>query len=131
MIEPYVVAGPGFRVRFDIEHGYLRAYVHDGEDSRDVSIAVWTLLAEQCRTHGMKRLLVLEDLSGSVAPEDLPQVIDAMVKAGFGAIRVSFVELQGHHQDNEQGEILGMEHGLSIHVTNSEVAARHWLLYGD
>ena len=131
MIEPFVVDGAGFRIRFDIHLGYLRAYVHGGEDSLDVSIAVWRLLAEQCRAHRIKRLLVLEDLSGTVADEDVPRVIDAMVDAGFGDIRVSFVEMQGHHQGNEQGEILGMEHGLAVHVASSESAARHWLLYGE
>ena len=131
MIEPFVVEAPGFRIRFDVHPGYLRAYVHDGEDSLDVSIAMWKLLAEQCRAHGLTRLLVLEDLTGTVAGEDVPRVIQAMVDAGFGDIRVSFVELQGHHQGNEQGEILGMEHGLAVHLANSESAARHWLLYGE
>jgi hypothetical protein len=100
-------------------------------DSLDVSIAVWRMLAEQCRTHRMERLLVLEDLTGTVADEDVPRVIDAMVDAGFDDIRVSFVELQGHHQGNERGEILGMEHGLAVHLASSESAARHWLLYGE
>jgi len=131
MIEPFVAEGRGFRIRFDPQPGYLRAYVHDGVDSLDVSIEVWRMLAEQCRTHRMKRLLVLEDLTGTVADEDVPRVIDAMVDAGFGDIRVSFVELQGHHQGNERGEILGMEHGLAVHLASSESAARHWLLYGE
>ena len=66
MIEPFVAEGRGFRIRFDLHPRYLRAYVHDGMDSLDVSIAIWRMLAEQCRAHRMKRLLVLEDLSGTV-----------------------------------------------------------------
>lgn len=131
MIEPFVVEGPGFRIRFDVHPGYLRAYVHDGEDSLAVSVAAWRMLADQCRAHGMQRLLVIEDLAGTVPDDEVPQVIDAMVDAGFGAIRVSFVEMQGHHQENEQGEILGLEHGLVVHVASSENAARQWLLYGE
>jgi hypothetical protein len=131
MIEPFVVEGPGFKVRFDVQLGFLRAYVHEGEDSLDVSIAMWQMLAQHCRAHGAKRLLVLEDLSGTVADEDVPRVIEAMVEAGLGDVRVSFVELQGHDRGNEQGEILGLEHGLAIHVANSEHSARHWLLYGE
>ena len=131
MIEPFLVQGPGFRIRFDVHPGYLRAYVHEGEDSLDVSLAMWRMLGEQCRAQGMDRLLVLEDLGGTVADEDVPQVIQAMVEAGFGGIRMAFVELQGHYQGNEQGEILGMEHGLAVHLANSEHAARHWLLYGE
>jgi hypothetical protein len=131
MIEPFVVEGPGFRIRFDVHPGYLRAYVHGGEDSVDVSIAMWRMLGEQCRAQRMTRLLVLEDLDGTVPDEEVPRVIDAMVEAGLGAIRTSFVELQGHHQANEQGGILAMENGLAMHVTNSEHNARHWLLYGE
>ena len=131
MIEPFVVEGPGFRIRFDVHPGYLRAYVHEGEDSLEVSLAMWRMLGEQCRALGMKRLLVLEDLGGTVADEDVPRVIQAMVEDGFGEIRVAFVEMQGHHQGNEQGEILGMEHGLAVHLANNEHAARHWLLYGE
>ena len=131
MIEPFVVEGPGFRIRFDVHLGYLRAYVHEGQDSVDVSIAMWHLLGEQCRAQQMQRLLVLEDLGGTVPEHEVPRVIQAMIDAGFGGIRVAFVELQGHHQANEQGEILGMEHGLAVHLSNNEHAARHWLLYGE
>lgn len=131
MIQPFVVDGPGFRIRFDVNPGYLRAYVHDGEDSLAVSVAMWRLLADQCRAHKSKRLLVIEDLTGTVPDEDVAEVIQAMVDTGFGEIRVSFVEMQGHHRGNEQGEILGLEHGLAVHVASSENAARQWLLYGD
>ena len=131
MIESSVVEGPGFRIRFDVHLGYLRAYVHDGVDSVDVSVAMWQLLGDACRAHGMKRLLVLEDLAGTVADEDLPRVIESMLGAGFTGIRTAFVEMQGHDQGNEQAEIVGVERGLAVHVSSSEHTARHWLLYGE
>lgn len=131
MIEPFVVDGPGFRIRFDVHPGFLRAYVHDGEDSLAVSVAMWRMLADQCRAQRMRRLMVIEDLTGTVPDDQVGEVIQAMVDAGFGEIRVSFVEMQGYHGGNEQGEILGLEHGLAVHVASSENAARQWLLYGD
>ena len=131
MIAPVVVDGEGFKVRVEQQHGYLRAYVHDGRDSLEVSIAMWKLLAEQCRVHGAKRLLVVEDLESTVAPEDIDKVIDAMEAFGFADIRTAFVEMQSDLAGSEMGGILASERGVSIYISSDEVAARHWLVYGE
>ena len=103
--------------------------MHDGRDSLDVSIAMWKLLAEQCRAHGAKRLLVVEDLESTVAPEDIDKVIDAMEAFGFAQIRTAFVEM-ADPAGSEMGGILASERGVSIYISSDEVAARHWL-YGE
>ena len=131
MIAPVVVDGEGFKIRVEQQHGYLRAYVHDGVDSVAVSVAMWKLLAEQCAKHGAKRLLVVEDLHGTVSPDDIPVVIDAMADFGFARIRTAFVELQSDIQGSELGQILASERGVTVHVSGDEVAARHWLMYGE
>ena len=131
MIAPTLVDGEGFKVRFEHHHGYLRAYVHDGRDSLQVSIAMWKLLAEQCRKLNMRRLLVLEDLEGTVDVAEVPKVIDAMIDFGFEHIRCAFVELGTDQQGSEHGAILLTERGMTTHVGGDEFAARHWLMYGD
>ena len=131
MIAPVLVDGEGFKVRIEQQHGYLRAYVHDGRDSVAVSIAMWKLLSEQCALHGAKRLLVVEDLESTVDPDDIGKVIDAMAEFGFARIRTAFVEMQDDLQGSELGSILASERGVRVHVSNSEVVARHWLMYGD
>ena len=131
MIAPVLIDGEGFKVRLEHQYGYLRAYVHDGRDSVAVSIAMWKLLAEQCAKHGAKRLLVVEDLHGTVAQDEVATVIDAMADFGFARIRTAFVELQSDIQGSELGQILASERGVTIHVTTDEVTARHWLMYGD
>ena len=131
MIAPALVDGEGFKVRFEHHHGYLRAYVHDGRDSLDVSIAMWKLLGEQCRLFNARRLLVLEDLDGTVDVAEIPKVIDAMIDFGFAEIRTAFVELGSDQQGSEHGAILLTERGMRIHVGGDEFAARHWLMYGD
>ena len=47
MTNTRVMAGPGFRVCFDDEPDYLRAYVFDGSDSLEVSSAMWQILGDE------------------------------------------------------------------------------------
>ena len=75
MTNTRVVAGPGFRICFDDEPDYLRAYVFDGSDSVEVSSAMWHLLGDECRARGAYRLLVLEDLLSTVEVPQIGQVI--------------------------------------------------------
>ena len=131
IIDCALVDGAGFKVRIEQQHGYLRAYVHDGRDSLAVSIAMWKTLAEQCRRHGAKRLLVIEDLESTVDAADIEKVIQAMADFGFGHIRTAFVEMQSDIQGSEMGSILASELGVTVYVTGNEVSARHWLMYGD
>jgi len=125
------VDGQGFKVHLEQRHGFLRAYVHDGRDSLAVSQAMWSLLADQCRAHGATRLLVVEDLEGTVEPEYIDAVIATMAEVGFGRIRTAFVEMQDDLQGSEMGSIIASERGVQVFVTNDEFVARHWLMYGD
>ena len=126
-----VVDGPGFRIRYDGEPGYLRAHVYDGTDSLQVSMAMWRMLGEECRAVGANRLLVLEELDSTVDLADVAQVIDSMVDAGFRTVRIAFVELLDDIQGSEHGEILCLERGIIIRTFSDEDAARRWLMYGD
>jgi len=126
-----LVDGPGFRIRYDGEPGYLRAHVYDGTDSLQVSMAMWRMLGEECRAVGASRLLVLEELDSTVDLADVAQVIDSMVDAGFRTVRIAFVELLDDVEGNEHAEIVGLERGFVIRIFTREDPARHWLLYGD
>ena len=94
MTNTRVMAGPGFRVCFDDEPDYLRAYVFDGSDSLEVSSAMWQILGDECRASGAHRLLVLEDLLSTVDVPQIGQVVDAMFDAGLVDVRIAFVELR-------------------------------------
>ncbi len=126
-----VVDGPGFRIRYDGEPGYLRAHVFDGTDSLEVSTAMWRMLGEECRAVGASRMLVLEELRSTVDIADVAQVIESMVSAGLATVRIAFVELLDDIQGSEHGEILCLERGIIIRIFSDEDSARRWLLYGD
>lgn len=131
MTNTRVVAGPGFRICFDDEPDYLRAYVFDGSDSVEVSSAMWHLLGDECRARGAHRLLVLEDLLSTVDVPQIGQVVDAMFDAGLADIRIAFVELRDDIQGSEIGESMCLERGMVIRIFSQEPQARRWLIYGD
>ena len=124
------VQGPGFRICYEDEPGYLRAYVSDGTDSVAVSIAMWRMLAAEGAAVGATRMLILEDLVSTVGLEDLGTVIDGIEAAGMGRFRSAFVELRDDIQGSELGEIMLQERGITIRIFSNETEARHWLLYG-
>ena len=126
-----VVAGPGFRICFDDEPDYLRAYVFDGTDSLEVSTRLWQRLGEECRAVGARKLLVLEDLLSTVEVPEIDQVVDAIFAAGLGDVRLAFVELRDDIQGSEFGESLCLERGMVVRIFSQETQARRWLVYGD
>ena len=131
MSTPRTVDGPGFRIRFELHQGYLRAFVFDGTDSLQVSLAYWRMLADECRAVGATRLLVMEELLSTVDTADIDPLIDVMVDGGMASVRIAFVELLDDIAGSEYGEILCRERGITIRTFSGEDAARRWLLYGD
>lgn len=124
-----IVNGPGFRIVYDDEPGYLRAYVFDGTDSLAVSTAMWRMLGAECVATGAQRLLVVENLLSTVELGDLDAVVDVVEHAGFARLRTAFVELRDDIQGSEQGEIYCRERGIVLRVFSNEDEARRWLLY--
>ena len=130
MTNPRVVNGPGFRICFDDEPDYLRAYVFDGTDSLEVSCAMWRMLGEECRAVSARRLLVLEDLLSTVAVADIELVVAASYEA-VADVRTAFVELRDDIQASELGETMCLERGMAVRTFSNEIEARRWLIYGD
>ena len=131
MSNTWVVPGPGFRICYDQHPDYLRAYVFDGTDSLEVSLAMWKMLDAECEATGSTRLLVLEDLRSTVDLPGIEVVVDAFSQMNVADLRVAFVELRDDIQSAEFGEILCIERGIKGRVFSHEADARHWLVYGD
>lgn len=130
MTNTRVVPGPGFRICFDDEPDFLRAYVFDGADSLEVSLAMWQMMAAECEATNSTSLLVLEDLRSTVDLPGIEVVIDAIARMSVAELRVAFVELREDIQSAEFGEILCLERGIKARVFSHEADARHWLLFG-
>ena len=122
--------GKGIRIRLEPNPGYLRAHVAGGEDSLEVSLAVWRLLGNECRLRGATRLLVVEELSGALTHGEVGALVSTLHEEGFPDIRIAFVEMTGNTSPGEHGEILAIELGFTVQAFSREADARHWLMYG-
>ncbi len=131
MSNTWIVPGPGFRICYDQHPDYLRAFVFDGTDSLEVSLAMWRMTAAECAATGSKRLLVVEDLRSTIDHSEMAQVVEAMCTMSLSELRIAFVELREDIQGAEFGEILCQERGIQARVFSHEAEARRWLVYGD
>lgn len=130
MSNTWVVPGPGFRICYDLHPDFLRAFVFDGTDSLEVSLAMWRMIASECEATKATRLLVVEDLQSTVDQAGIEAVVDAVATMSVAELRVAFVELREDIQGAEFGEILCQERGIEGRVFSHEADARRWLLYG-
>ena len=126
------IDGNGFQIEFETKRNYLRAFVHGGEDSVEVSMAYWRLLGEACRSFAARRLLVVEDLVPWQASEsDFERVIEMTRRIGLDQVQVAYTSRQTPIDVNELGVIVGMEHGMWTRLFSTERDAELWLGVGS
>ena len=130
MTASQLIEGDGFQIALEQHSGYLRAHVFGGHDSLAVSIGIWRALTAQCQQAGVDRLLVIEDLDGTILPTEVEALTAAQIAMGLGRIRVAFVDLRGDEQNNELSGLSLREQDVQALVFGSEPEARAWLLYG-
>jgi hypothetical protein len=116
---------------FEDRNHYLYAEVSGPNDNFEISMAYWTVVAEQCRLRQTKRLLVHERLGQYKGERNMTLLIDSIIALGFGDIRVAYVDaFVEDFPIAEQGEILAMERGIACRVVGSLQEAERWLWLG-
>lgn len=123
---------PGdIRMAFEDRPGFLQATVSGPRDSRDISLAYWNAIAEQCRQRRKSKVLVVEDLGDHEGERDLPWLVDRVLAMGFDRIQVAFVVTRLERlPEMEHGEILALERGAHGRVFANVGPAEHWLRHG-
>ncbi len=109
------------------EH-YLRAHVSGPEDTVEVSIAYWSEIAAACRAGAVRRLLVVEELEGTVQPSEMAAVVEGLLQLGFHDIRVAFVDATEDASLLVSAEIRAKKEGFVGRVFRREAEAERWLL---
>jgi hypothetical protein len=131
MAAEHCVRGDGFVLTFSWHGDHLRAQVDGQHDTYEISLAYWTLIAEECRRRSVQRVLVVENIVEAGHTVDLAQLVDAMVALGFRDIRIAFVDLVDEHlRAMEHAEILARERDISGRVFADERDALRWLRHG-
>jgi hypothetical protein len=122
---------PDITLVFEDRPGYLYAAVTGPRDSKAISIAYWTLIAEQCRLRKTGKLLVVENLGDNEDVPDLPAVLDEIIALGMDKLQVAFVVGRVDQMAHmEHGEILAAERGANGRVFGSVTVAERWLRHG-
>lgn len=122
---------PDIRLDFEDRPGYLYARVSGPRDNRDISIAYWTLVAEQVHLRKARKLMVVEALGQREGEHEVPFMVDALIGMGLDKIQVAFVvnriDILGAM---EHGEILALERGANGRVFGNATVAERWLRHG-
>jgi hypothetical protein len=119
------------RMAFEDRPGFLQATVSGPRDSRDISLAYWRAIAEECRQRGRAKVLVVEELGDHEGDRDLPSLVEHVLAMGFDRIQVAFVVSRLERlPEMEHGEILALERGAHGRVFANVGPAEHWLRHG-
>ena len=115
------------RIDFEEKEGYLRCHV-TGVDSLRFSKEFWTSASEKCRSIGMTKILLVEDLEGSLSTMEMFEIGELASECMRG-LRVAFVDLrQEDYKDNEFGETVCLNRGGLCRLFRDEQTAEQWLL---
>lgn len=122
---------PDIQLVFEDRPGYLYARVSGPRDNREISLAYWTLVAEQVRLRQARKLMVVESLGPREGEHEVPFMIDQLFALGLDQVQVAFVvtriDILGAM---EHGEILALERGANGRVFGNATVAERWLRHG-
>lgn len=119
-----------YTLRFEQQPGYVRAHVRGEHDTVEISIAYWTEIAEYCRVHEVRAVLVVEEIAERAAVLDIYEVAAGLVALGFANIRIAFVDRNADELPMMQfAETVARNRGIDGRVFASEADAQAWLAH--
>lgn len=118
-----------YRLTFEHRPGYLYAHVEGKEDSYEISRAYWQEVANECKAHGYRKVLVVEDISECGTVAEAYQVSSELPKMGFTHIKVAFVDRYVEQQETNQfAELVAVNRGVNGKIFNDVTEAEKWLI---
>lgn len=118
-----------YNIEFEHRPKYLYAFVSGKDDSLEITRNYWQDLLEECRQHNFDKLLVEENLEGSLSMPEVYQFASEYSEMGFREILVAFVDrYPSHRQLNRFGELVATNRGGRIRMFDTIAEAKQWLL---
>jgi hypothetical protein len=128
MIKP--TSGKPYSITFELRPDYLYAYVKGDFDSYDISNAYWTEISAECAKHGIRKLLVDEDLT-----EPVPSMSEVFKGAsersfmGLAGVKIAFIDRHPDQlEQNLFGELVSTNRGLFCKVFSDLAEGETWLM---
>lgn len=115
-----------FILTFEVRGDYL--YVHlSGKDSFAASLDYWNQIADQAHKLNLTKVLVHENLEGSVTEGEMFEIMMDVLPASTG-INVAFYDEQSADQTvNELGQLIANNRGADIRIFQSLETAEKWI----
>jgi len=118
-----------FSITFEERPEYLYVYVTGEYDCFELSYTYWTKVSEVCRQKNFKKVLIEEDIPGSVPIADVYKLASELPNMGFLGVRVAFVDRYAeHHESNEFGELVAFNRGIFGKVFKNFEEGEKWLI---
>jgi hypothetical protein len=118
-----------YTIEFEHRPKYLYALVSGKDDSLEITRSYWQKMLDECRKHGFDKLLVEENLEGSLSMQEVYEFASEYARMGFREILVAFVDrYPEQRQLNRFGELVATNRGGRIRVFDSVTDAKQWLL---
>lgn len=115
-----------FSVYFEHRGTYLYVKL-TGKDSFDASLVYWHKIAEKVRNLELDRVLVHEDLEGSVTEGEMFEIMQKVIPEGMG-IQVAFFDAnQADLGINELGHLIATNRGADIRIFQTLEDAEAWI----
>ena len=118
-----------YTIEFEHRPKYLYAFVSGNKDSLEVTKAYWLELLKECRKGECNKILVEENLDGTLTMQEVYEFASEYAEMGFQDILVAFVDRHPAHQQlNRFAELVATNRGGRIRMFDSVGEAKQWLL---
>lgn len=118
-----------YNIEFEHRPKYLYAFISGKDDSLEITKSYWRKMLDECRTHGFDKLLVEENLEGSLSMQEVYEFASEYAEMGFREILVAFVDRFPEQQQlNRFAELVANNRGGRIRVFDTVSDAKQWLL---
>ncbi len=118
-----------YTIEFEHRPKYLYAFISGKDDTLKITKNYWLEMLEECHKSGFNKLLVEEDLQGSLSMQEVFEFASEYAEMGFREILVAFVDRHPAHQQlNRFAELVATNRGGQMRVFDSVSDAKQWLL---
>jgi hypothetical protein len=120
-----------YTLTFEDRGSYLYVRI-TGRDSYEASMAYWPAIADEVERKGFKRLLVHENLQGTVTEGEIYEIMMNLRGSALMGIRIAFYD--ENRQDiplNSLGQLIANNRGGQVHLFQNLQAAEEWISRPD
>ncbi len=114
-------------------HGVLRAHIRGEGGHADAALRRWRYNVGLARDAGLRKILVVLELSGPVISEpEMVGMISKVADMNLSDFRVAIVQMRHERQrQDELGIMIAIECGITAGVFPDERSALVWLRHGE